>query len=69
MNHLLLHCCLLHIQQYSTRFYGSPTESPIFTGIISKDIWREDKYFAQLRLAGNCPFLIRKVLQEKGKVI
>ena len=56
-------------QQYSSQYYGSPTESPTFTDIISKDTWQEDKYFAQLRLAGNCPFLIRKVMQGKGKVI
>ena len=31
-------------------------QSPTFTGIISKDTRREDKYFAQFRLAGYCPY-------------
>ena len=38
-----------------------------FTNIIDNDIWKSDDSFVQRRLAGLCPFNIRKVTQN-GKV-
>ena len=38
-----------------------------FTNIIDNDIWKSDDSFVQRRLAGNCPFNIRKVTKN-GKV-
>lgn len=48
-------------------YYDSPTNLPDFTDIVSKDLWQNDTYFTQLRLAGSCPFFLRKVVQSNGK--
>ena len=51
----------------SREYYGSPVDVPGFTDIISNETWQEDKYFTQRRLAGICPFLLRKVTVGAGK--
>lgn len=51
----------------SPEFYGSPVDAPGFTDIVLNETWQEDKYFTQRRLAGICPFLLRKVTVGAGK--
>lgn len=43
-------------------YYDFPTDSQHFTDIVTRDMWQEDKYFTQRRLAGTCPHFLRKVV-------
>lgn len=53
----------------SHEYYGSPVDIPDFTDIVLNESWQQDKYFAQRRLAGICPFLLRKVTFDAGKAM
>ena len=38
-----------------------------FKDIVADDSWQTNRIFIQRRLAGTCPFFIRKVTVAKGK--
>jgi len=43
---------------------GNPSMNDDFTNHITNGKWRTNKAFAQRRLAGVCPFTLRKVIRE-----
>ena len=49
------------------QYFSNPAMDTTFTNIIDNDMWKSDDSFVQRRLAGVCPFNIRKVTQN-GKV-
>ena len=44
--------------------FGNPTIYKDFTDHITNVQWRTDKAFVQRRLAGQCPFTLRKVVRN-----
>eukprot|EP00111_Clytia_hemisphaerica_P024561 TCONS_00072416-protein len=46
------------------QYFGNPAEYPDFTDHITNGYYLEDNAFVQRRLAGQCPFLIQKVITE-----
>jgi len=41
--------------------FGNPSIDKTFTDQMSNDYWRTDDAFAQRKLAGECPYSLRKV--------
>ncbi|XP_066921490.1 polyunsaturated fatty acid 5-lipoxygenase-like isoform X2 [Clytia hemisphaerica] len=57
------------IQQLGPEQFSLPSQTPYFTDIIENGRWQEDKYFVQRRLAGQCPYFIRRVTKNEEKDI
>ena len=46
------------------QYFSNPTQLPDFTDHVTNGFWKTDEAFTQRRLAGVCPFYIRKVTKR-----
>ena len=46
------------------QYFDDPSMHPTYTDHVKNEYWKTDDAFTQRRLAGQCPFLLKKVIQQ-----